>query len=113
DLFRKALSLGEIAPSGNVELDLPSVEALMESLSSRDEERVLAALDVLADGRRARLVPGLILYHDAPRVLERALAIVAAPDRTDWPPLAERLLDHDEPTVRAAAVRALAAAGFA
>jgi len=112
DLFRKALSLGEIAPSGRGDLDLPSVEALMESLSSRDEERVVAALDVLDDGRRSRLVPGLILYHESPKVLERALAIIAEPDRKDWPPLAERLLAHELPSVRAAAVRSLAAAGF-
>ncbi len=112
DLFRKALSLGDIAPTGRGDLDLPSVEALMESLSSRDEERVLAALDVLTDGNRSRLVPGLILYHDSPKVLERALTIITAPDRRDWPPLAERLLAHDLPSVRAAAVRALAGAGF-
>ena len=111
DLFRKALSLGEIEPSGRGELDLPSVEALMESMSSRDEDRVLAALDVLEDGGRTRLVPGLILYHESPRVLERALAVVPSPGRSDWIPLAERLLGHDSPEVRAAAVRALAAAG--
>ena len=83
----------------------------MESMSSRDEERVLAALDVLDDSGRTRLVPGLILYHESPKVLERALAVVPSPGRADWIPLAERLLGHESADVRAAAVRALAAAG--
>lgn len=112
DLFRKALSLGELdAGDRGGELDLPAVEALMESLSSRDEERVLAALDVLTDSKRTRLVPGLILYHESPKVLERALTVIPAPGRKDWIPLAERLLGHEQHNVRAAAVRALAAAG--
>lgn len=112
DLFRKALSQGELdAGDRGGELDLPAVEALMESLSSRDEDRVLAALDVLSDSRRTRLVPGLILYHESPKVLERALSVVPAPGRKDWIPLAERLLGHEQHQVRAAAVRALAAAG--
>jgi AAA family ATP:ADP antiporter len=111
DLFRKALSLGEIESVGRGDLDLPSVEALMESLSSREEDRVLAALDLIVDSGRTRLVPGLILYHDSPKVLERALSVVQAAGRKDWAPLAERLLGHADPAVRAAAVRALAAAG--
>ncbi len=110
DLFRKALSLGEI-DADRGELDLNSVEALLESLSSRDEERVLAALDVIEDSKRTRLVPGLILYHESHKVLQRALAVVPSPGRKDWIPLAERLLAHEAAPVRAAAVRALAAAG--
>jgi AAA family ATP:ADP antiporter len=112
DLFRKALSLGQIEPTGRGELDLASVEALMESLSSREEERVLAALDVLVDSGRSRLVPGLILYHENPKVLERALAVLPAPGRRDWIPLAERLQTHASAAVRAEAVRALASAGI-
>ncbi len=112
DLFRKALARGEMTgPAGMDDLDLASVETIMEALSSRDEDHVLAAIDVLADSGRARVLPALILYHDSPRVLERALAVIATPERNDWAPLAERLTDHAEPSVRASALRALASAG--
>jgi AAA family ATP:ADP antiporter len=109
DLFRRALALGQLPVDGRDDLDLASVETIMESLSSRDEDRVLAGIDVLAE-HHARLVPALILYHDSPRILERALAVVATADRSDWLDLGERLLKHRDGGVRALAVRALAAA---
>ncbi len=112
DLFRRALARGELPGGAEVDdLDLASVETVMEALSSRDEDRVLAGIDVLADSGRSRLLPALILYHDSPRVLERALAVVGTPDRRDWVELAERLVNHADSGVRAAALRALAAAG--
>jgi len=111
DLFRRALASGHLAIDSSDDLDLASVATVMESLASRDEDRVIAAMDLLADGRHAQLLPALILYHDSPRVLERALTIVATPGRTDWIPLGERLLEHPETTVRAMAIRSLAAAG--
>lgn len=112
DLFRRALARGELpGGAGTDDLDLESVETVMEALSSRDEDRVLAGIDVLADSHRARVLPALILYHDSPRVLERALAVVATPDRADWRELGERLIEHDDVGVRSAALRALAVAG--
>ncbi len=107
DLFRRALSLGVLAPETRGELDLDSVEELLESLSSRDERRSLAALEILESSGRIRLIPGLVLYHDSPRVLERALGILSRKKRNDWIPLAERLLVHRDVSVRAAAVQAL------
>jgi HEAT repeat protein len=109
DIFRRALALGQLPMDDADDLDLASVETIMGSLSSRDEERVLAGIDVLAE-HHARLVPALILYHDSPRILERALAVVATPGRTDWLDLGERLLQHRDGGVRSLAVRALAAA---
>lgn len=109
DLFRRALALGQLPVEGRDDLDLASVEAIMASLSSRDEDRVLAGMDILAE-HHARLVPALILYHDSPRILERALSVVATPDRSDWLDLGERLLKHPDGRVRSLAVRALAAA---
>lgn len=109
DLFRRALSLGTLAPDPTQgELDLESVEALLESLSSPEEQRALAALEILEYSHRPRLVPALVLLHESPKVLERALGIVADGTRTDWVPHAERLLSHPDVTVRAAVVRALA-----
>ncbi|MEJ7729912.1 MAG: MFS transporter [Polyangiaceae bacterium] len=107
DLFRQALSRG----SNDVptqELDLNSVEAVMEALSSREPPRVVGALDLLVERGRTRLVPGLILYHESEEVLLRALEVVPAADRSDWVPLTERLLAHPSDLVRVAAVRALA-----
>ncbi|HEY4116804.1 MAG TPA: Npt1/Npt2 family nucleotide transporter, partial [Byssovorax sp.] len=113
DLFRQALSRGAIdVPVFAQELDVASVEAVLEALSSRQPERVIAAMEVLHEQRRDRLVPALILYHESEVVLVRALATIAAPSRHDWPPLAERLLDHASPVVRVAALRALVSAGY-
>jgi ATP/ADP translocase len=111
DLFRRALARGDMPGSDATDLDLASVELLMEALASRDEDRVMAAIDVLDESGRARLLPALILYHDSPRILERGLEVLATPDRRDWLALAERLIDHAEASVRAAAVKALAAVG--
>jgi AAA family ATP:ADP antiporter len=112
DLFRQALRRGSIEVElQDQELDLTSVEAVLEALSSRDSSQVIAAMELLRDKKHARLVPGLILYHESPEVLTHALQVVGTPDRTDWIPLAERLLDSPSADVRVGAVRALGAAG--
>ena len=109
DLFRRALSLGVIERDPRArDLDLDSVEALLQLLSSDDEERALAAIEHFEATKRTRLVPGLVLYHPSPRVLVKALNVIGTKDRTDWIPHAERLLDHPEVAVRTAAVHALA-----
>ena len=109
DLFRQALAKGMLDASAiTQDLDLGSVETVMEALSSRDARRVLAAMDLLAEKQRARLIPGLILYHESAEVLLRALRIIATPERADWPELAERLLAHPSEGVRVEALRALA-----
>ncbi len=109
DLFRQALARGTLDPAAVAQdLDLGSLETVMEALSSRDAPRVLAAMDLLDERRRARLVPGLILYHESAEVLLRALRLVTTPERSDWPPLAERLLAHPSEAVRVEALRALA-----
>jgi AAA family ATP:ADP antiporter len=114
DLLRQALSRGSIDSIGPTdELNLRSMEALLEALSSRDPTLVLAAMDLLAERRQTRLIPGLILYHEAEEVLLRALEVIPSKDRTDWIPLAERLFGHPSENVRVAAVRALSSVGAA
>lgn len=112
ELFRAMLTR---APAGAeadpIELDLDSAELVMEALSSRDEPRVVAALELLHTKGRGGLIPSLILYHESPAVLARALAVLPTLRRRDWIPLAERLLDHAAPEVRAHAVRALTLVG--
>ncbi len=111
ELFRKALGRGDMERDLAVtELDLGAVQALLEALASPEADHVIAAMNVLAERGRGRLIPALILYHDSTRVLERALALFSLSERRDWFALGERLLDHSAQEVRIAAVRALALA---
>lgn len=110
DLLRQAIRRGTMDPSQS-ELDLASVEAVLEALSSREPDRVLAAMDLLVDRRRSRLIPALVLYHEAEPVLIRALQHLTIEPREDWVPLAERLLEHPSEAVRVAVVRAFAGHG--
>lgn len=111
DLFRHALNRNTPDERRNLQLDLNSVELVVEALSSRDEIQVVAAIDLLAASDRARLIPALILYHESEAVLIRSLEAIGTKDRRDWIPLAERLLDHKSPQVRVAALKALARKG--
>jgi HEAT repeat protein len=87
-------------------LDLHSLEALFAALNSQRDEEVVAALELLAQEGRVRLIPALILYHPAQEVVLRALELMAESGRTDFVPVAERLLGHAQADVRAAALRA-------
>jgi ATP:ADP antiporter, AAA family len=108
DLFRQALSRGTLDLSIEAQdLDLGSIEAVMDALSSPDPERVTAAMGILHDKGRARLIPGLILFHDSEAVLLGALELALETDRRDWIPLMSRLLLHPAEAVRAATVRTL------
>lgn len=111
ELFRRALRRGDLDRDAQAgELDLTAVEALLEALARPDPDDVIAAMNLLAERGRSRLIPALILYHDAPAVLRRALELFAVSERRDWLALGERLLAHRELEVRLAAVRALALA---
>jgi len=72
---------------------------------------VIAAMNVLAERKRDRLIPALILLHGDEGVLLRALEILGPSGRKDWFSLGEKLLDSPLPTVQQAAVRAFALAG--
>jgi AAA family ATP:ADP antiporter len=114
DLFRRALSRGTLElGTENIEIDVNAAEALVEAMASPEPVVVVAALDVLQQRNRGKLIPALILYHDAEPVLFRALDIFGASPREDWVPLGERLLSHSSEGIRIAAVRALAKHGVA
>jgi len=114
DVFRRALASGKLQFGDEVtEIDVNAAEALVEAMASPDPAQVIAALDVLEQRHRAKLIPALILYHDAEPVLLRALEIFAGSPRADWVPLGERLLGSPRESVRVAAVRALAKHGVA
>jgi AAA family ATP:ADP antiporter len=112
DLFRNALTSGSLDPDPGIrDLDMTSAEALVQAMASPDPGRVVAAMAVLASHGRAALIPALILHHDSPAVLIRALDIFGRSTRDDWVPLAERLLASTDDDIAAAAVRALSKAG--
>lgn len=107
NLFRDALRAGRIHTSADMPaLDLGSLESLFGALNSADDAEVLAALDLLAEEGRVRLVPALILFHPSPAVVLRALDLFESAERSDYVPIADRLLSHANPEVRAAALRA-------
>jgi len=110
DLFRTALRQGSIVTSADVpELDLGSLEAIFAALNSSDDAEVVGALDLLAVQGKVLLIPALILYHPSRVVALRALELFAAAKRNDFLPIADRLLGHADPEIRAAALRARAA----
>ena len=107
DLLRTALREGSVSSSLDLPpLDLGSLEALFVALSSADDGEVLAAVDLLAEEGRTRLIPALILYHPSQAVVLRTLDLFARSGRTDFLAIADRLLGHPTPDVRAAALRA-------
>lgn len=109
DLFRT--TLGERTVETRIafpSLDLASLESLIAALSSPNDAEVIAAMDLLAEKERARLIPALILYHPSPGVVIHALETMSRAGRRDALPIARRLLRHADPEVRAEALRALA-----
>ncbi|HEY6555495.1 MAG TPA: hypothetical protein VI669_19215, partial [Vicinamibacteria bacterium] len=112
DLFRSALREGTIEPSADLPpLDLGSLEALFAAINSADDGEVIGAMDLLSEEGRARLIPALILYHPSRTVVLRAFEIFArGKGRTDFLPIAARLLSHRDAQIRAAALRARTAA---
>jgi len=111
-LFRQALTRGESERELTLaELDLTSVETLVEALARPQPSEVIAAMNVLAERKRERLIPALILLHDDPAVLLRALELLGPSGRKDWYSLGERLLQSSSPAVQQAVVRAFALAG--
>lgn len=111
-LFRRALTRGSVEREFMLaELDLTSVETLVEALARPQPSEVVAAMNVLAERKRERLIPALILLHSDESVLVRALELLGPTRRKDWHALGERLLDQGTPRVQQAAVRAFALAG--
>jgi AAA family ATP:ADP antiporter len=107
DVFRAALREGTLRPAVDLPpIDLASLETLFSALNSADDHEVIAAIDLLADEGRAHLVPALILYHPSQAVVLKALRLFAREGRTDFLPVADRLLRHADPELRAAALRA-------
>ncbi|MEO6213833.1 MAG: Npt1/Npt2 family nucleotide transporter, partial [Vicinamibacterales bacterium] len=91
--------------------DLSTVETLVQELANPDPARVVYAIDVLESLDKRSLVTPLLLYHEAPTVRRRALRALAASgdSAARWSPQIRRALGDAEPSVRSAALLALAA----
>ncbi len=110
NLFRERLSLGRIDARTDIpDLDLSALEQLLKALNSVDDDTVLTALEMFQLYRRGSLIPALILYHPSPRVVDHAADVLAHGDREDVSAVAARLLQHEDPTVKGAALRLLVA----
>jgi ATP:ADP antiporter, AAA family len=111
--FRQSLARRQVQPAHmRVDVaDLSTIETLIEELASPDERRVLYAIDLLESLDKRNLVTPLLLHHDSAAVRARALGVMgsAQQERAErWLPAIERLMNDEDPDVRAAAVRALA-----
>ena len=93
-------------------VDLSIVETLVEELAHPDARRVLYAIDVLESLDKRNLITPLLLRHESAAVRARALGALGSA-RADlaarWAPAVERLMTDQDPEVRMAAVRTLAA----
>ncbi|MEM9174729.1 MAG: hypothetical protein AAGC67_05810 [Myxococcota bacterium] len=107
NVFRRTLDEGSIETRlAHPELDLQSAGALLRALSDPEPARSLAALQLLSERGQSDLVPNLVLYHPAPEVVAAALDVLTRDGRDDLGHLLPVLIEHDDATVRAAAVRA-------
>ena len=107
DVFRETLRSGGLSGKAELpELDLGALEMLFAGLNSSRDSEVLASLELLAEQHRERLIPALILYHPSRDVVLRALELFSQKGRTDFVPIADRLNDHPDREVAAAALRA-------
>ncbi len=111
-LLRSAISSGALHEADSPEpLDLESAQLLVQRLASEEPLEVVGAMNALTRRGREGFVPALVLLHPDERVLAQALEHFGASGRTDWMPLARRLLADGREGVRMAAARALARHG--
>ncbi|MBL8608016.1 MAG: hypothetical protein JNL38_11885 [Myxococcales bacterium] len=107
DLFRTTLREGGLSTDAEMpRLDVGALETLLVGLNSTNDGEVLGALELLAAQGKERLVPPLLLYHPSKAVVLRALEVFVELGRPDFVPIADRLRDHPDPEVAAAALRA-------
>ena len=107
DVFRETLRAGGLSGKAEIpELDLGALELLFAGLNSRYDAEVLGSLDLLAEQHRERLIPALILYHPSKQVVLKALELFTHRGRTDFVSIADRLNNHPDRAVAAAALRA-------
>lgn len=105
DLFKDSLRRGAVPTTVPV-LASDTLQTLLEAFSSRDDDVVCAAIDLLADTGNTRLLPSVLVHHPSPVVALRALDALVQADRSDLPVVVAGLAAHPDAAVRAAALRA-------
>ena len=112
ELFRARLKIGAVETRvGQSDLDLHSLEVLLNSLNSEDDDEVGAAIDLFVAHGKTSLLPVLLLYHPSNEVKLRSLDAFTSEGDARFVPVAKRLLRSDDEKVRAAVLRALASIG--
>jgi hypothetical protein len=107
-LLRGAITSGSLHAQESPEpLDLESAQLLVRHLASEDPLEVIGAMNALSRRGHEGFVPALVLLHTDEGVLVQALDHFGASARSDWIPLARRLLVDPREGVRMAAARAL------
>jgi ATP:ADP antiporter, AAA family len=110
--FRQSIERREVATRamGVTGADVSTIETLVQELSQIDPGRVIYAIDVLESLDKRNLVTPLLLYHESPKVRQRALHVVAGVGgevAALWRPQIRRMLSDPHSSVRAAAIVAL------
>ena len=93
------------------QVDLNTIDLLVEELGQPEEEPVLHAIEMLESLDRTQYVTPLLLQHHSPRVRARVLEVLAQGSpklARRWESTVEHLLRDENPDVRTAAVEALA-----
>lgn len=90
------------------DLDVASLETLLESLDDESDAKVVAALAILEREHKAHVVPTLILYHPSEDVVVAALRMFATARRRVALHAIGHLLRHPSARIRAEAVAARA-----
>ncbi len=108
NLFRSVLKSDTIEIGLDYpDLDVGSLESMLEALNSEDDARVIAAMKLLEEERKANVIPALILYHPSGQVVVEALETFVRNGRTDFIPVAKRIESDAAPAVQAAILAAL------
>jgi HEAT repeat protein len=96
DLFRQTLRQTSRSPKlAAADWDIDALESVMAALNSVNDQEVRAALKLLHEEGRERVVPALLLYHPSPSVVVDASQILAKAGRKDVVPILDRLLFAD------------------
>ena len=112
-VFRRRLHARRLASEqmSVPQVDLSTIDLLVEELGRPEEEPVLHAIEMLETLDQTQYVTPLLLQHHSPRVRARALEALAQGSpklARRWETTVEHLLRDEHPDVRAAAVETLA-----
>ncbi len=92
------------------ELDVASLETLVHTLNSKDDSRVVAAMDILHADGKSHLIGSLILHHSSRDVVRRALELFIESERNDFVEVADQVLATAPADLRPQIIRARTAA---